>query len=628
MRTQILALVVLLAGGARAAPLQTDVATKQVAAPPSDILDAVVRLPEPQDLGVASRSALIPVTLPRGGGEWTYPLRPGSRAVLMPGEPGSWAGTVATFDGVVRPIVHGQVVDGIEVREGSGGWIAPDRRFTRVAWPAEREAAQAGDAAIATLRITSDRAAPGYVLIEPGGATELYTYMEELAARVGSSVSFRSELSNDARITRAWADVRSPNGVLRRVESPAGDAAVRFVPDQPGKYAVRVHVLGLDARGASVELTTQHVVHAETMAPVFGVAEARAAGSVIDLKFADGVPGRRSIVGAEVWGDRGGVMVPVCWLARICGTDRSLRLDARWIALAGVDPATLALRQVRAHDVDSMTLVAFEPDVEVSGSLAGLVLPEAPGGPTRDMLHGAPGESFVRVPMEPTASRAVLSGHRLMLIHGYCSGGNPFTTSHFSGDIAVFSDVNSNRSNDAFALQILSQSSPMKSFGVAGHSQGGLAALHLSTFYWSGMDWARGERLIQSVGAPYQGTPLAGNAAVLGDLFGAGCGSNNDLSVSGAAQWLSTIPTSFRQNVWYWTTSFEDRAFQFDFCNIVSDLLLSDPDDGVIERSRGQLPGATNMGHREGWCHTTGMRDPAQCTDASRNSEISQRARR
>jgi hypothetical protein len=152
--------------------------------------------------------------------------------------------------------------------------------------------------------------------------------------------------------------------------------------------------------------------------------------------------------------------------------------------------------------------------------------------------------------------------------------------------------------------------------------------LHLSTFYWSGLDWSQGERLIQSVGTPYQGTPLAGDAAVLGSIFGSGCGSNADLAPAGAAAWLSLIPTANRAQVWYWSTSFTDRPFQIDFCNFISGLLLTDPEDGVVERSRAQLPGANNMGHTEGWCHTAGMRDPAQTTDSNRNAQMNERARR
>ena len=68
----------------------------------------------------------------------------------------------------------------------------------------------------------------------------------------------------------------------------------------------------------------------------------------------------------------------------------------------------------------------------------------------------------------------------------------------------------------------------------------------------------------------------------------------------------------------YWTTSFEDGFF-YDYCQIVSDLLLTDPDDGTVERYAGQLDGANNRGHKEGWCHTRLMRDPPPCKDASRN---------
>jgi hypothetical protein len=226
-----------------------------------------------------------------------------------------------------------------------------------------------------------------------------------------------------------------------------------------------------------------------------------------------------------------------------------------------------------------------------------------------------------------TTNRAILPGHRLFLVHGYCSGGNPFPEGDFS-DTSVFADANQNRTHDEFAQTILAQGEPMKSYGIVAHSQGGAAALHLRTYYWSGLDWAQGERLIQTVGTPYQGTPLAGDAAALGSVFGGGCGGNADLAPAGAAAWLSLIPTAARADVWYWSTSFTDRPFTLDFCNFISGLFLTDPDDGVVERSRAQLPGANNQGHIEGWCHTTGMRDPAQTTDAARNAEMNQRARR
>jgi pimeloyl-ACP methyl ester carboxylesterase len=108
-----------------------------------------------------------------------------------------------------------------------------------------------------------------------------------------------------------------------------------------------------------------------------------------------------------------------------------------------------------------------------------------------------------------------------------------------------FHDVRESRSHDEFARLL-------DAFGdanydnagcsIIAHSQGGAAALHLYTYYWSCLDDAGNVRLIQSVGTPYQGTPLAGNIALLGNIFGVGCGYNYDLTYNGAAGWLSGIP--------------------------------------------------------------------------------------
>jgi hypothetical protein len=137
-----------------------------------------------------------------------------------------------------------------------------------------------------------------------------------------------------------------------------------------------------------------------------------------------------------------------------------------------------------------------------------------------------------------------------------------------------------------------------------------MAALHLRTYYQSGLDHASGGRRIQSVGTPYQGTPLANLGFIL-------CGNNADLSPTGAAAWLAGIPSWARAEVHYWTTSNAGSV-----CDGLTNFFLSSPNDGVIEQVRGQLPGAVNMGHVLGWCHTTGMSEPAQYTDSSRNLEM------
>ena len=133
--------------------------------------------------------------------------------------------------------------------------------------------------------------------------------------------------------------------------------------------------------------------------------------------------------------------------------------------------------------------------------------------------------------------------------------------------------------------------------------------------------------MIQSVGTPYQGTALAGSLAAIGDIFGVGCGSQSDLTYSGASSWLSGIPTWARSQVHYYTTSFEDKWWRYDYCHLGSDLLLGDPEDGTTEKAYGQLSGGNNRGHTTKECHTTGMRDPPQCNNYNRNQNMNTNAR-
>ena len=193
--------------------------------------------------------------------------------------------------------------------------------------------------------------------------------------------------------------------------------------------------------------------------------------------------------------------------------------------------------------------------------------------------------------------------------------------SHFT-DAVKFESFNSNDSHDEFAQKIdsFADSSGIESCSIIAHSQGGAAALHLYAHYWSCLDNAdSGTRLIQSVGTPYQGTAIAGTAAYLAAAFGVGCGANYDLTYNGAAAWLSTKPSWARAEVFYWTTSFKDYWWSYDYCNFVTDPFLSDPDDGVTEKWAGQLPYGNNRGHKEGFCHTSGMEDGPQLNDYGRN---------
>lgn len=623
------------AGPAAAAP----VAVKQVAAPPADVLSGRLRTPEPDTTGIASRTALLPVEFTRDGSGWSWSaqlhITADGSLVIVPLQPDGVEGGVEPDAGWTLELVDPKGRRLALPGRDDPGLLDADAPVARLDAPlgvlapgrtAPRFEVRAPEPGRWSLQVRSAGPAGGFVLVAPDENIELHTFVRSLRTVVGEPVVLQSELSDSGRIGSVTLDVRGPRGGLRRIHADAADGSVAFVPDRPGSHAARVEVRATRPDGTPVVLTIQHLIHIEPPAPAFTAARMEEGPGRLTIHLGPNRPGQKAIVAAEVWGRAGGVQVPVCWLARVCDAERVLTLDTRWVALAGVDPATLELRAVRAHAAGSMVLIAARDRIDIASP--GLTLPASPGVVTPDMLRGRPGDAVINTNIMFPSPRATQPGHRLLLVHGYCSDGNPFTPAHFTGDIATFEDAGQNRSNDAFALELLAQGSVMKSFGVAAHSQGSMAALHLSTFYWSGLDWSQGERLIQSVGAPFQGTALAGNAAILGDIFGTGCGENADMTYTGAAQWLSLIPTWARSQVWYWTTSFTDRPFVYDYCNFFTDLLLSDPNDGVIERDAGQLPGAHNMGHAEGWCHTQGMRDPAQCTDAARNAQINLRARR
>lgn len=335
-------------------------------------------------------------------------------------------------------------------------------------------------------------------------------------------------------------------------------------------------------------------------------------------------PAERLHVSAEVWGrTSAGRELPVCWLSRIQeprvganGWSLALTLDMRWLDAARVT-GELELRQVRVQDPDSEVVLAalasvvldappFELQESVGVNPQMLMGPGAPlsllGGPVANVGE-LPGVAYTRA---------------LMLVHGYCSSGSIWPAVDFAQPKLEFLDPNANRSHDQFAqlLDQRAQQAALASFGVVGHSQGGPAALHLFTYYTSGLDRAEGPRRIQSVASPYQGTPLA-------SLGSFACGTNSNMTPAGAATWLSGIPTWARSQVYYWSTSNSGSA-----CNFFTGLLLTDPEDGTVEQFRCQLPGANNMGHVVGWCHTTGMSNPANYTDHARNQALNAAAAR
>jgi len=638
------ALAVCLSATALAAPVP-----KQLAGPPAEF--AQMQLPDPATTATNSSSALLPVTLNRdrdGVWRWQGELAADGdnpRFVVFAGDDNSWQTSIVSAAGTRAAAQLASTVETV-----SHG--LHNERFNGTAY---RFAEPMQGPARLQISAVQPQQSRGFVLLASDSPWQLRSWQQHRRQLTGEAQVFHARMmhasadsdqisssSDDFSLDQAYLRVTDPLGEQQLLPmqaavnagksgsaSAAGSLQASFTPVLAGDHVVQVVVQARTPDGSNVLRTVEHaltVIEPPQAAALTLDADLPAVATAIDerrLAINLGLNGLRSAstpfvhAYAEVWGKIGKQSVPVAWIGGMLPADNpQLYLDSRWIGLAGAE-APFELRQVRIEQADHFITLSEASRMPLDIASLPAAATRAPASIDEAMLMGP----------RPQAD-STRAGSRLLLVHGYCSGDAWGPVQGQFASSAKFQDFNQNRSHNQFALQILNFGQQFDSYGIVAHSQGGAAATHLYTFFWSGLDFASTGRLIQSVGTPYRGTALAGNLAALGSIFGVGCGTNTDLTYSGAANWLAGIPSWARAQVNYYTTSFTDVWWRWDYCNIASDLVLSDPEDGTTERSYGQLPGAINRGHKTGWCHTTGMRDPAQVTDASRNSVMNSQAAR
>jgi len=284
---------------------------------------------------------------------------------------------------------------------------------------------------------------------------------------------------------------------------------------------------------------------------------------------------------------------------------------------------------VSLQDINNFIIVATTDDltVEISSDVSKMVKYVDPDEVeiTEEMTQGVRPEKFTK----EKASEGITG--KVILVHGYCVKKNPWTdypndwTNYDYVEFVMTSDT-----NDQYAKKVLQYTADQgyTSFSMVGYSQGGMAITHLRTFYWSGLDVPSNGRVLQSLVTPYQGNTLAGSTATLGQLFGAGCGANYDLSVDGATLWLANVPTAMRKEVYYYYVQFGDQGFNTRYCNNALNALMSKPNDGVVTVDRAPLSGGNNLGVTVGQCHIAGMKYPPAFGDSARNKEMNAAAAR
>lgn len=614
----------------------SELVAKQLAGPPEEF--AAMAAPLPAAAAIQSNSALLAVELDATTGRWEMPLaaRAGQARFVVFADPASnWDLQLTSPGGATEK------ASGLAKSVSSGEFGIAEARY-----PGQQYQFDGLADGEWTVALSGTPGARGYVLVEGDGITEMSSWVEG-AAVVDGRVGITAQLARveddgvalakaAGRVAQASLRLTAPDGSVQYLamrddgasaDGLAGDGVYGawFTPDQAGSWIAQAQVDGEAIDGAPVLRTAEHIV--PVVVDTLDLAtDAKAASRVAgDGRIAIRLPvvakkaGQHYRVHAEVWGTSArGKAAGVAWVGgMVTPADGALELglDEGWLARSGLE-GPYELRNVRIEDPDHFVSVAEAKRLPLT--LPALDLPR--------MAKTDAITDRMRVGPRP-ADLAKGVGRRLLLVHGYCSGG-VWPAGQFS-EASTFLDANQNRSHDQFARLIQSFGSTWNSFGTVAHSQGGMASLHLYTYYWSGLDNATGNRLIQSVGTPYRGTNLAGILASLGSWFGVGCGSNDNLQYSGAQAWLAGIPTWARAKVNYYTTAFRTTNWWTnDYCNFATDLVLSDPEDGTTEQVNGQLSGGVNRGHVSGQCHTAGMRDPAQYSDATRNATMNTNAAR
>jgi len=418
-----------------------------------------------------------------------------------------------------------------------------------------------------------------------------------------------------------------------------GVYGAHFRANEAGTYIVQAVLKGSWTTPTAIstpvpfERTSQHIIQVSSATvELAGSASARIKDNehiLIDIDVTG--TGDQLRAYAEVYGVDPSTLEfkPACWIGGIVSVQDdaiTLELDLNWLEFAGV-MGPLQLQNVYISDLVTSYPVSSVNDqlMSVLGTEPENLRIELSNPPTTITRQMRVGVNPLKYQYNNTAAPS------LILLPGYCSSSNPWlsTPSAFT-NAGYLNLARGNYGHHEFALKALAffESVNSPSFSLIGHSQGGCVSTHIYNYFFTGLDNAKGGRLLQSVGSPYTGCTAAGTLAELGEIFGVGCGSNNDLSLDGAANWLSGISPDASSEVYFYTTTYEQGKFFGDWCNLPINIVLQWPNDGTAEIRYAHIPYGHNMGNTQKQCHTTGMAYPAQFTDVTRNQQMNAAAAR
>lgn len=479
----------------------------------------------------------------------------------------------------------------------------------------------------------------------------------------------------EPHITTAQADIYMPDGTETILDMKddgqsfdllAGDGVygAAFSTPQAGVYRITTLFEGTLADGTPFMRSAEHAMAAvedEVNIPsgaraFFEPVSAASTNDQVTISIpVTAQTGRQLRAYAEVYGTVAGTseQKPACWIGGYVVVEDNqvdLELNKRWLVTAGVE-APLYLKQVTLYDGDyhiPLATAAVLPVSQGGASLQGVVAKlnlaatKPALKPTREMRHGVRPAHLT--PEAAAAKRAAKKAQNntelpnLVLLHGYCAADNPWVrtpTVPFTEYTAFEGLLGESKLNDEYAKKVIDSYEHLPSFGLIGHSQGGMVSLHIRNFYWSGNDAASApagsaaHRPVQSMGTPYLGVSGAGAALDLGALFGLGCGNNFDLTLDGANLWLAGLEDESTRDTYYYTTVYKYTFLHPRYCSLATNLVLQWPNDGTAEYDQCLLQrGATHVSNTEGECHSVNMKWPPQTDNVERNAEMNAAAMR
>lgn len=514
----------------------------------------------------------------------------------------------------------------------------------------------------------------GYVILYNAGGDRIFSHLAAYTQLQGDQVGLAARMYNAAegplvlgQIPNAMVDVVDdaeleavfPDGhrLKKQMHDDGlhGDGAANdgiygaaFDASEIGAYTVQATLQGHGANGPFIR-TAQHLVQVvPRMLQLTSNAYGHLSGNTLNV-FLE-VASSTNVENTyrpyfQLWGtSAAGEAVPVGWfssLEDVMEVDGravlALEVDAQWIARAHAQ-APFTLRDVYVQEVSAWVPLARAASIPLSLS-AGHV--EALQRHTA-FLHARGYAGAITLAMRqgptppgltsPARNASGSNGGKLIMLHGYCAERNPWQV-HAEDwtDALYFLRQKASMPHDEYAQRIVqfAAENQLSSYGLVGHSQGGIVTLHSLNYYFTGLDAATGNRKIQSLASPYNGNTAAGSTADFGKVFGLGCGSNYDMSRDGAVLWMAGISKVALDQANYYTTQYDKGGlFGNGWCNMIVNALINNPNDGTTELVYATLSSGNHRDHTIGQCHIDGMNWPPSFWDHSRNAEMNREAAR